>query len=67
MVWLPTNHYNTTAAANILYTISIISIIISPAYGARGMNEGRNAYRVLDGKSEGKMPLGRSMQTLVSI
>jgi hypothetical protein len=31
------------------------------------MHEERNAYRVLDGKSEGKMPLGRSRQTLVLI
>jgi len=67
MVLLLTNRINTTAAANILFTISIISIIISPAYRACGMNEGRNAYRVLDGKSEGMMPLGRSMQTLVLI
>jgi len=72
MVLLLTNHTNTTAAANILFTISIISIIISPtlelpAYRARGKNEGRNAYRVLDGKSEGKVPLGRSTQTLVLI
>jgi len=27
------------------------------------MHEGRNVYRVLDGKSEGKMALGRSRQT----
>jgi len=72
MVLLLTNHINTIATVNILFTISIISIIISstlelPAYRARRMNEGRNAYRVLDGKSEGKMPLGRSMQTLVLI
>jgi hypothetical protein len=31
------------------------------------MYERRNAYRVLDGKSEGKMPLGRSRQTMVLI
>jgi hypothetical protein len=31
------------------------------------MNKGRNAYRVLDGKSEVKMALGRSRQTLVLI
>jgi hypothetical protein len=72
MVLLLTNHINIAAVANILFTISIISIIISPtlelsAYRARGMNERRNAYRVLDGKSEGKMPLGRSRQTLVLI
>jgi hypothetical protein len=72
MILLLTNHINTTAAANILFTISIISIIISPtvelpAYRARGMNEERNAYRVWDRKSEGKMPLGRSRQTLVLI
>jgi hypothetical protein len=72
MVLLLTNHINTTAAAKILFTISTISIIISPtlelpAYRACGMHEGRNAYRVLDGKSEGKIPLGRSRQTLVLI
>jgi hypothetical protein len=67
------NHINTTTtAANILFTVSIISIIISstlelPAYRAHGMHEGRNAYRVLDGKSEEKMPLGRFRQTLVLI
>jgi len=31
------------------------------------MHVGRNACKVLDGKSEGKMPLGRSRQTLVLI
>ena len=31
------------------------------------MHEGRNAYRILDGKPDGKMPLGRSRQPLVLI